>query len=210
VIVRFHLHAATRAHPEIAHVVGVVASLLDAPWCIEHFATRADDGPMIFVGPIANAPAEAAIIVPCEAWTDWPAAAVRLTTDSEGPRITAIHVPETGQDRQLPEDWLRGMAFLLQREEEYESHHRDEWGCFAAPFSRLHEIGALGLPLVDLGVARLRRRLDAWAARRGRTLPFRARWHRSARFAVALTHDVDWTSRRSMRDMRLKRTDGGS
>jgi peptidoglycan/xylan/chitin deacetylase (PgdA/CDA1 family) len=89
---------------------------------------------------------------------------------------------------------------MLAREEERASTRRDQWECFAGNFSRMHELGVLDQPLVNLLVAQLARRVVSWCGQRGTRHEPVPRWKNGARFAVALTHDVDDVQLYSLRN----------
>jgi hypothetical protein len=106
------------------------------------------------------------------------------------PRTASVTVPT------LPESLAR--RFL--REEEYETDHRDQWGCWEFGFSESFRDGTLLVPEIDQWAARERQRL----ADDGVSLT--PLWPEGKPFAVCLTHDVDlvstdWTLRQVVRSM---------
>ena len=187
--------------PEALHALEVVRSLLGTETRIETTAAPArSDELTIAVGPAAATGHDAALHVPVEEWLAWTPAAVRLT-DWDGLPLLVTGPDEPSRDpKRVPAGWLRAIAFLVCREEERAIDRRDQWDCFAAPFSRLHELDVLDRPIVNEWVARLEQLVRETTARRGGSLPVRPRWPNGARFAVALTHDVDWTRRFSWVD----------
>jgi peptidoglycan/xylan/chitin deacetylase (PgdA/CDA1 family) len=76
---------------------------------------------------------------------------------------------------------------------------RDRWQCYSGAYTRLGAIGLLERPFVNHMARALERCLDEHAAARATTLERRPRWKGAARFAVALTHDVDDVTLRSFR-----------
>src|SRR5207253_613660 len=97
-------------------------------------------------------------------------------------------------------------AFTLAREEELQDRRRDQWQCYSGAYTRLGAIGLLERPFVNHMARSLERRLEAFAAARGATLARVPLWPGGARFAAALTHDVDDVTRYSVRQaMRLLR-----
>ncbi len=172
--------------------VETVATLLEMRWRTMRLGERlGDDEAPVFVGPIANAPAAMAQVLACDLWPRWEPESLRLA-DVDGvpvPCPGGVAAPWT--DRVLPAEWLRSLGFQLAREEEFLDDRRDEWGCFKGTWSRMHELGVLDAPLVNLCAAQLESRIRAWHAARGREPERIPRWPDGARFAVALTHDVD-------------------
>jgi len=208
----FTFHARAERHPEVRHAIATVASLLEIPVRLAGPGERAADGEaVVYVGPAESAPDAAAAVVTLGAWAPWPAAQVRLERfDDDVLLVTPETAAPAGAPRALPEAWLRGLAFMLQREEEFAEPHRDEWGCFNAFSSRLQALGVLERPLVNHYAAALERRIHEWADHRHRTLAPRPRWKNGARFAVALTHDVDTVRRWSLAESwRLLRQSSG-
>ncbi|HEY2954772.1 MAG TPA: polysaccharide deacetylase family protein [Candidatus Eisenbacteria bacterium] len=181
--------------------IETVAPLLDLAWRSAPPGTAAGEGEaVVFVGAPAGAPRDAAAVVAAGEWKPWDAAGLALA------RFESVPMPcpggtlaAPGDPRELPEAWLRAIGWMLAREEERASSRRDQWECFAGTFSRLHELGVLELPLVNSYAAQLSRRIAAWCVRRGVRLEPAPRWKNGARFAAALTHDVDDVQMYSLR-----------
>lgn len=193
--------------------IGTLAPLLDAPWREVLFGSDLpDERVVVFVGDPASAPAEAAVTVPVREWPDVRAASLERVTVDDAPFAAPCGRLTGGTEAVLPEEWLPSLWHVLAREEEREDSLRDEWACYSGRFTRLAKIGLLDVPWVNLAAAVLRRRLDAWCARHGRTLPREPRWKGGAPFAVALSHDVDDVRLRSVRQsirlLMLARTTG--
>ena len=208
----FVLDRAAFEQPEARWTIAQVAPLLDAPWRLApEGAATGDDELVVWVGGRDRAPQAAAAIVPFADWPRWEPAALGLGTFDRAPLVCpggACPPPELG--RELPAAWLRSIFFLLSREEEVLDPRRDSWECFSGFYTRLHEMGVLGRPLVNLHAAQLRSRLDAGARAQGRTLERAPRWKNGARFAAAITHDVDdvrlYSGRQAWRLLRLARS----
>ena len=188
--------------PGARHAIEAIAPLLDARWRAAAPGTAAGEGEApVFIGAPERARGEAAAVVEVREWKTWDAASLALAPCEDVPlpcpggRVTPPVDP-----RVLPEPWLRAIGFMLAREEELTSSRRDQWECFAGNFSRLHELGVLELPLVNLLAAQLSRRVAAWCERRGLRAATEPRWKNGARFAVALTHDVDDVTLYSLRN----------
>lgn len=96
------------------------------------------------------------------------------------PRGARVELPA------LPDELGR----LLLRLEEYETTHRDRWGCWDFAFSESFHAGRLWLPEIDRWVAERRAELSEVTS----LVP---PWPGGRRFAVCLTHDVDLVSNRS-------------
>jgi hypothetical protein len=193
--VRFLLHPSAGAIPEVAHTIGTVAALLELPWRMDGPGAT---GPLVYVGPLEAEPADAVVTIPVDGWPMWAPREVRVVTEPGGVRLVlgAGARPADTSPTRFPADWLRGLSHLLTREEEILEPHRDEWGCFAAPYSRAHELGVLDTPIVNLQAARLERAiLSAWSGPAMTPVP---RWKDGARFATVLSHDVDWITRYSL------------
>jgi len=193
------------------YAIETIAPLLDLPWRSAAPGTEArEDEAVVFVGAPARAPSDAAAVIGVGEWKPWEAASLSLARFDclplPCPGGTLVHPADR---RELPEPWLRAIGFMLTREEERASARRDQWECFSGTFSRMHELEVLELPLVNLYAAQLARRIAAWSERRGVTLTPAPRWKNGARFAVALTHDVDdvrlYSLRQSWRLLRLAR-----
>jgi peptidoglycan/xylan/chitin deacetylase (PgdA/CDA1 family) len=189
----FTFHESVRQNPLIRHVIGTMAELLEVGVRVAAPGECAAPNEVeVFTGPRIGAPETAAIVVPCDAWESWPAAGVQVTKIEEAQALVlGDSTSGAPLERELPEFWLRGAAFMLSREEEFAEPHRDEWGCFSAYSSRLHELGVLSKPLINQYAAILARRLNVWCEHRNIRLSERPRWKGGAKFAVVLSHDVD-------------------
>ena len=188
--------------PAARYAIEAVAPLLDLPWRAAAPGSVVGEGEaIVFVGAPASAPMDAAAVVAVGAWEAWDAASLALARFEDDPLpCPGGRVVPPADPRELPDAWLRAIAFMLAREEERASSRRDQWDCFAGTFSRLHELGVLELPLVNRLAAQLSRRIAAWCERsrlRAEPVP---RWKNGARFAVALTHDVDDVTLYSLRN----------
>jgi hypothetical protein len=198
-ILDFRFDRAGWDHLEARHALGVVASMLDAPFRLSApDAPALPDAARIHVGAPEAAPADCAAIIPVSDWPVWSPASLELISTADGPLLAPAGSAVGSTDRQLPGPWLRAIAFQIQRDEERLETYRDEWDCFNAFSARAHELGVLDRPMVDECAAHLRARLQRWTESRGRPLAVIPRWKNGARFAVALTHDVDWVHRYSL------------
>jgi peptidoglycan/xylan/chitin deacetylase (PgdA/CDA1 family) len=193
---------AARVKPIARYAIETVASLLELPWRAAAPGTAVEEGEaVVYVGAPEKAPRDAAAIVPVGPWQGWEPATLALA------RFEDVPLPCPGgrfdppaDPRELPGPWLTAIASMLVRDEEILNRRRDQWECFAGTFSRLHELGVLELPLVNLLAAQLARRVAAWCERRGVRAEPVPRWKNGARFAVALTHDVDDITLYSLRN----------
>jgi hypothetical protein len=95
-----------------------------------------------------------------------------------------LGLPTGASVPQLPDN----LARQLLRVEEYEQPHRDQWGCWEYGFGEAFREGRLWEPDVDRWAAERRVELAA-------TTPLEPLWPDGRRFAVCLTHDVDFVSR---------------
>ncbi len=180
-------------NPEVRYAMEAVAGLLEIPWrsAVAGQPLASGEAP-VFVGPGTPAPPDAAAVIPIDSWERWDSNEVRSTLFEGDPLLyCGRDLPSARTPRELPPSWLRSIAWLLTREEEIRESHRDEWNCFAAPTSRLHELGLLDRPLINLHARQLERRIRSWCEERRITPAHVPRWKDEARFAVALTHDVD-------------------
>jgi hypothetical protein len=186
--------------PEIPYAMDVLCQLLEVPFePLPPGSRPGPDRPLVFVGDPALAPADAAAVVAVGAWSPWQPSRVRVATFEGSPVLEGPEADSSVRDeRELPLAWLRTAAFLLLREEERHEPHRDEWGCFSGFASRLHELNLLDRPVLNAMADQLAKRVEAWRQRRGVSLERIPRWKDGAPFAVALTHDVDWTRRFSL------------
>ncbi|MBI1798702.1 MAG: polysaccharide deacetylase family protein [Candidatus Eisenbacteria bacterium] len=155
---------------------------------------------MVFVGDPAHAPGDCAALLPLTDWPAWKLTDLELASLEDG--VLPCPHGDSGSastERALPGACLRSLAFLLHREEERLDTRRDQWGCFSGFSTRLGEWGVLDRPIVNQWALQLSRRVRAWAERRNHRLAEVPRWKNGKRFAVALTHDVDWVRRYSVR-----------
>lgn len=191
--------------------VETLAGVLELRWRSVHLGERvADDEAPVFIGPTDAAPAEAAAVIAFELWPRWDPDSLQLTEIAgvmlpcpggvlSRPALLASAEVTGAPPRVFPVEWLRALGFMLAREEEFLNDRRDEWQCFKGTYSRLHELGILDEPLVNQCARQLERRVEAWHAGRGRAPERIERWKNGARFAVALTHDVDDVALYSLR-----------
>jgi hypothetical protein len=194
--VRFRLHPAIAAIPEAVHAIETVASLFELPWSLH--APQDAPGPRVYVGPQADAPPDASVRIPVEDWPVWPPRDVRAADDPDGIRLVlGAGAARPTDPATFASDWLRGLSHLLTREEEVAETRRDQWGCFAAPFSRTHQLQVLDVPIVNQQARRLELAVLAAAQADGVELDRIPRWRDAAPFAAVLSHDVDWIARHS-------------
>jgi hypothetical protein len=180
--------------------IATLAPLLDAPWREALVGSEVpDERIVVFIGDPASAPADAAVTIPLNEWSEVHAAALERATVDGAPFAAPRGRLTGGADAVLPEEWLPSLWHVLARQEEREDSLRDEWACYSGRFTRMAKIGLLDVPWVNLAASALRTRLDAWCGRNGRTLPREPRWKGGARFAVALSHDVDDVRLRSLK-----------
>ena len=202
----FVFDAAAWETPEARHAVETLASLLDMPWRIgmPGTAVGADDA-LVHVGRRDGVPAAATIAV--EGWPRWEARTLVMTRVAGEPLACPPGTPDTeAAGNVFPPEWLRAAAHALHREEEFEDTRRDQWECYSGAYTRLGELGLLERPMLNHLAAALRARLEAHASSRGAMLESLPRWKGAKRFAVALTHDVDDVTQRSLtQSLRLLR-----
>jgi peptidoglycan/xylan/chitin deacetylase (PgdA/CDA1 family) len=198
--------------PAARYAVDVLRRLLEVPSRLAPTGSALGrDEAVVLVGETRQPGVEAAAIIPVLPWGHWTPRDVR-TVSFEGQPLLVCGPPDPapGGENALPRGWLRAVAFAVCREEELAESHRDEWDCFNGFSSRLHELGVLHLPLVNLWAAQLARRISAWCERRMVRAPVVQRWKSGAPFAVVLSHDVDWTRRFSLAEgLRLLRQSSG-
>lgn len=182
------------------HAAETIASLLEWRWraAVSGSEVRADEA-VVFVGRPAEAPADTAATIRVDGWPYWaPDSLEAATFDGTPlpcPRGAVDAVSDPGE---LPSQWLRSAGFMLGREEELIDGRRDQWECYSGAYTRMAALDVLDRPLVNAFAARLARRIEAWCARRHVTFERVPRWKNGAPFAVALTHDVDDVTLRSM------------
>jgi len=202
-------------HPLARWTVETLAGVLEMRWQSMRIGEPvASDAAAVFVGPVDSAPADAAAVIAFELWPKWDPDTLQLADIagvmlpcphgvlSRPVDLTAAHT--AGQvaaliPRIFPPEWLRALGFVLAREEEFLSDQRDEWQCFKGTYSRMHELGALDEPLVNQCARQLESAAHAWHSSRNTSPERIARWKEGARFAVALTHDVDDVALYSLR-----------
>jgi peptidoglycan/xylan/chitin deacetylase (PgdA/CDA1 family) len=90
------------------------------------------------------------------------------------------------QQHHLPA-WPESLAQLLTREEEYAPAPRDQWDNWEHPYSDNYLRNALWIPEIDLWIQELKKDLQ-------KSIPLAPLWPQGYRFAVCLTHDVDYVS----------------
>ncbi len=101
--------------------------------------------------------------------------------------VSKVFAPELDKAA-IPEDLLILVFRDLSRQEEVEHEIRDRWGNWQWPYPQPARDGTLQMPRVDVAIRR-------WAKScgvTGRT----SLWPDNKPFAICLTHDVDFTSRR--------------
>ena len=199
--------------PRARWTIANIAPLLDAPWREARVergggaaALRADEI-CVFVGHPKAAPAEAAVVIPVRDWPAWSAVWLERGEFDGAPLAAPGRIEPTLAERDLPAEWLPALWHAMSREEEREDPRRDQWDCYSGAFTRLGVIGLLETPWVNLSVEALRKRLEAACGPRGIKPDRIPRWKNGARFAVALSHDVDDIRLRSVRQsLRLMAT----
>ena len=198
--IAFHFDAAAWAIAPARRTVETLASLLETPYriCAPGAAEAAGEA-LVHVGAAATCPAHVATAIEVEGWPAWQAATLeRIVVAGEPvacPPGTATSAADVGR---FPAAWLRAAAFTLSREEEFQDTRRDQWECYSGAYTRLAPIGLLERPFINHLARSLERRIEAYAAQRNETLERIPRWKDGARFAVALTHDVDDVTLRSL------------
>ncbi len=213
--VRFIFHAVAWEHPLARWTVETLARLLEEPWTSEPAGSvPRSEGAPIYVGPVSEAPGSAAAVIEFEHWPEWDPDTLALGNFGgvplpcpeaslpapPGPAVEADDGTVTSPvPRVFHGEWLRSLGFMLTREEEFLDDRRDEWECFKGTWSRLHDLGVLDRPLVNLAAGQLAARVRSWHDARNRDPEQVPRWPNGARFAVALTHDVDDVALRSAR-----------
>ncbi|MEO5616398.1 MAG: polysaccharide deacetylase family protein [Candidatus Eisenbacteria bacterium] len=201
------------SEPRARWTIATIAPLLDAPWRETRVergggaaSLRADEV-CVFVGHPGSAPAAAAVVIPMREWPAWSAAWLERGQFDGAPLAAPGRIEPPLNERDLPAEWLPALWHAMSREEEREDPRRDQWECYSGNYTRLGVIGLLETPWVNLAVTALRQRLDAVCEARGAMLERVPRWKNGARFAVALSHDVDDVRLRSVRQaLRLMTT----
>jgi hypothetical protein len=219
--IAFHFDAAAWSEPRVRWTIATIAPLLDAPWraippggaagAAGADSARQDEAP-VWVGAPASAPAGTAIRIAYDPWPIWQASSFeKVTCDGVEMAAPSTAFP-AGAPGDFPKSWLHSLWHVLSREEERQDARRDQWQCYSGAFTRLGAIGLLGTPWVNLAADRLRARLDQWCESRHAALENLPRWKNGAKFAVALSHDVDDVRLRSlpqaMRLLKLARSPG--
>jgi peptidoglycan/xylan/chitin deacetylase (PgdA/CDA1 family) len=179
--------------PAVRFAIETLAPLLETPWrsITAGEGCGSGDAP-VFVGAPGDAPRDCAAVIPVEDWPRWDLATLRIGRFEGEPLVCPRgEFPPPASESELPTPWLRSIAFMLCRDEELLDPRRDQWECFSGFYSRLHDLGLVDRPLVNIHARQLRRLIAAWCARRGAELEMVPLWKDGARFAVALTHDVD-------------------
>jgi len=173
------------------HALETVAGLLGWPWRSAPLgAAIGSSEVVIYAGPLADAPPDAAAAIECTGWPEWPLESLTVARFEDAPMLAPAGGLAKGPDpRAFPAGWLRAIGFLLGAEEDRLDPRRDEWECFKGTWSRRQDV--LDEPSVNRAAGQLARRIEQDAASRGIGTPRAPLWKDSARFAVALTHDVD-------------------
>jgi peptidoglycan/xylan/chitin deacetylase (PgdA/CDA1 family) len=199
-IVQFRFDEASWSRPEIPYAIETIAPLLDCRYRILPPSVDATpDSPVVFIGEPGRAPANAAVCVLAGPGSAWPRERVVAASFDGAPLLVGPGADVgVASGRELPSAWLRTLAYVLLREEERQTSVRDQWECFSAFQSRLHELALLDRPIVHGLADALGHRIHAWCERHHLTLPGLPRWKGDAPFAAVLSHDVDWTRRFSV------------
>lgn len=87
-------------------------------------------------------------------------------------------------------DFISASFYLLSRQEEYTDARRDKWNCFSGKYSILRELNLLEFPVINSYINLIREKLQIK----------KPAWKDGKDFAVALTHDVDWSFKWDARD----------
>jgi peptidoglycan/xylan/chitin deacetylase (PgdA/CDA1 family) len=208
--IAFAFDARSWAEPRARWTIATLAPLLDTPWreLPPGEAARPAASPtgrrereaIVFVGDPAAAPASTAVSIPLREGPAWRSTTlVRSEWDGVSLPVPGGRFTTPSDPGALPGEWLPALWQALSREEERQDPRRDQWECFSGAYTRLDGVGLLETPFVNLAAATLRARLDAWCGARGAKLETVPRWKDGARFAVALSHDVDDVRLRSVR-----------
>ncbi|HQO62091.1 MAG TPA: polysaccharide deacetylase family protein [Syntrophorhabdus sp.] len=99
-------------------------------------------------------------------------------------------IPKELQGENIPEDLLILVFRELSRQEEIECDRRDQWGNWEWPFSQAAIDGTLWIPRLDIAI-------NDWIKSISSTKSL-FQWPDHKHFAICLTHDVDFISRRTI------------
>jgi peptidoglycan/xylan/chitin deacetylase (PgdA/CDA1 family) len=181
------------AKPAVRWGAALAVSLIDTPYReAPPGASASADEMLVFVGDPALAPADAAVVVACTAWTPWTPETLGLANFEGEPlpcpfgMLSPLHA-----ENALPPEWLRAIVHVAAREEERSDPRRDQWECYGGEFTALARLGVLHRAIVNRLVRRLAHRLERACARRGARLERVPRWPDGRTWAAVLTHDVD-------------------
>lgn len=97
----------------------------------------------------------------------------------------------------LPVDVFAWVDWLVSRAEEYDPHTPDDLGNFPREESLLSRAGLSEQPAADLLVGALRQAVQSAAGSAGIAVRRTAPWPSGKRFAVCLSHDIDYAVRQS-------------
>ena len=199
--IAFHFDAAAWGNLPARRALETLAALLETPYRLCEPGVGGSAGEAhVHVGAAQTRPAHAAITILVEGWPAWLAATLeRVVVAGEPLPCPPGTVASDADVTHFPPEWLRAAAFSLAREEESQDLRRDQWECYSGAFTRVGPIGLLERPFINHMAASLERRLEGYAAAQGQSLERVPRWKDGARFAVALTHDVDDVTLRSFR-----------
>jgi peptidoglycan/xylan/chitin deacetylase (PgdA/CDA1 family) len=200
VSVVFQLDSRTLEEPAAVHATATLGTLLDHRFEIVRSGEAVPEGAaVVYVGDPRHAPPDCAAVVPCEGWPAWNLDDLKPAETADGVLpCPSGNAGTPGGERSVPGACLRALGFLLHREEELLDPRRDQWNCFSGLSTQLHGWGLLERPLVNEWAHQLSIRVRAWAERKHRVFAPVPRWKDGRRFAVALTHDVDWMLRYSL------------
>lgn len=197
--ISFRFDGPAWAEPRTRWTISTIAPLLDAPWGLDppDHTPRADQ-PVVWIGQQAPAPRDTAAVIAFEGWREWQAATLERVKFDGVALAAPAGASKADSPGHFPSAWLQSLWHVLSRQEEREDARRDQWQCYSGEYTRLGGIGLLETPWVNLAAEQLRSRIEAWCASRGVSLPRTPRWKNGARFAVALSHDVDDVRLRSV------------
>ena len=198
--VAYHFDDAAWAIGPVRRTVETLASLHETPFRICAPGTSEASGEaLVHVGAVGTCPTHAAASIEVDGWPAWQAHTLeRIVVVGEPVACPPGTATSAADVARFPAAWLRAAAFSLSREEELQDRRRDQWECYSGAYTRLGAIGLLERPFINHLARSLERRLEAHAASRGESLEHIPRWKDGARFAVALTHDVDDVTLRSL------------
>ena len=124
---------------------------------------------------------------PLKRWASPDAAASGLT-------VTGGAVPTVS----LRVDILSWIGWFVSRAEEYDAFDCDVYGRFPRSASMARKLGLTECPIADMLELRLRRAIELISDATGIALMESSPWPNGKKFAVCLTHDVDFAIRRSL------------